>query len=447
MAKPARSTPGKLSDFKTENIVGAPGFVRVGQNSAGQWWLIDANGRPFFSRGVAAVNRSGRAGGGAGSSNAYELAVEQHYGPADSPGFVHATLERLRSWHCNTLGAGSGPEFFNCGLFSTETVGFRQAAPETTIKLGGALLPDVFDPRWIAGCDTLAAEICALRRNHRELIGYFTDHGLQWAQPRPPGPVLRRERPSLLQICLSLEPGFPAYHAAWEFVLAAHAGELASLAQAWEIAPKKEALRQLTLADTPLLSDGYRRDQERFTREFAHRYFHTCAAAIRRYDPSHLVLGCAFESSPGAVVLAESVSPAVDVLTIACDDVKLFEMVDAYARATSLPIFLAEFSWAGEAFAQKQPHERRRLTKIEHMLANGRTAITRACTHPALVGYLWSRWADTDGDEPPFGRGLIHVDDREAREHTELFADLNARAESLRGGTLDTHSDEGRGGV
>jgi len=42
----------------------------------------------------------------------------------------------------------------------------------------------------------------------------------------------RALRPSLLQICLSLEPSFPAYHAAWEFTLAAHGGELAAMARA-----------------------------------------------------------------------------------------------------------------------------------------------------------------------------------------------------------------------
>jgi hypothetical protein len=45
-----------------------------------------------------------------------------------------------------------------------------------------------------------------------------------------------------------------------------------------------------------------------------------------------------------------------------------------------------------------------------------------------VVGYAWPRWADTPEDQPPFGGGLVHVDDREAREHTELLADLNARA-------------------
>jgi hypothetical protein len=432
MAKAAPSAPSQLSDFKSETLRGSAGFVRIGQTSAGQWWLLDAEDHPFFSRGVAVVNRFGRPGGRGAQAGLYERAVDRVHGSPDAPSFVTSTLQRLRAWHCNSLGAGSGSEFFNQGMFFTETIGFRHAVPEATIKLGGALLPDVFDPRWVNACEALAAEICGPLRNSPALIGYFTDHGLQWAQPRPGVNAPRKQRPSLLQICLSLEPSYPAYHAAWEFALAPHAGELAPLAVSWEIEPNKQALRQLTLADTPLLSAGYRRDQDRFVREFARRYAHTCAAAIRRYDPNHLVLGCTFESPADTAVLAEFAHPVVDLLAVHCDHPAVSETLDEYTRASALPVLLAEFSWTGEAFAKRQPHERRRLTSVERMLANGRAAFTRACTHPALVGYMWPRWADLPDDAPPFGHGLVHLDGREAVEHTELLAEVNAGAESLR---------------
>lgn len=431
MAK-AHSAPRNLSDFKSETIRGAPGFVRVGQTRAGQWWLIDAQDRPFFSRGVAAVNRFGRAGGRGAQPGEYERTVDRDYGTTDPQLFVTATLQRLRSWRCNTLGAWSGPEFFDRGFFYTETIGFRQAAPDAMIKLGGALLPDVFDPRWVTGCDLLAAAICPMRSHRAELLGYFTDHGLQWAQPRVGTDLPGKQRPTLLQICLSLEPSFPAYHAAWEFALAPYGGELTALAVAWGIEPNKEALRQLTLADTPLLSAGYLSDHERFTREFAHRYVNTCTAAIRRHDPDHLVLGCAFDALPAAAVLAEFAPPAVDVLSIGCDRETVFETVDEFARVNAMPVFLAEFSWTGAAFTKKTPDERRQLTSVERMLATGRAALTRACTHPALIGYAWSRWADAPDDQPPFGQGLVHLDGREAFEHTELLNEINAHAESLR---------------
>ncbi|MEO7413258.1 MAG: hypothetical protein ABIZ81_07860 [Opitutaceae bacterium] len=80
MAKPARSAASKFSNLKLESFAGTPGFVRVGRTAAGQWWLIDADNRPFFGRGVGAVNRFGRAAGRGLQPTAYELNVEQRYG-------------------------------------------------------------------------------------------------------------------------------------------------------------------------------------------------------------------------------------------------------------------------------------------------------------------------------------------------------------------------------
>jgi hypothetical protein len=104
----------------------------------------------------------------------------------------------------------------------------------------------------------------------------------------------------LLQLCLSLEPGFAAYHAAWEFVLAYHGGRLESVAHAWNAnLPNKEVVRELTRAEEGLGTRGYLRDDARWTREFARRYFNTTGNAVRQADPNHLILGCRFRRSPG----------------------------------------------------------------------------------------------------------------------------------------------------
>jgi hypothetical protein len=74
----------------------------------------------------------------------------------------------------------------------------------------------------------------------------------------------------------------------------------------------------------------------------------------------------------------------------------------------------------------------RKITTVERMLQRARVALERMARHPAVVGYAWGRWQDEPGEQPPFGRGLIHANGAEAREHTELLAHFNSRAEHLR---------------
>ena len=419
-----------LADFKPETLRGLPGFFRVGRTRRGQWWLLDPRDRPFFSKGVAGVNRFGRADGRSAPPGAYAAAVDRLYHPE---AFVHAALGRLKKWHFNTLGAWTAPEFSNRGLAGVEMLELHKHAHG--LNSGGARLPDVFDPDWPRVCEQVAAAVCAPRRESRELIGYFTDHELGWAQPPDDKPaVAGRARPSLLQICLSLEPSAAAYHAAWEFVLAARQGSLESLARDWAVElPNKETLRQLTQAETPLLTPGYLRDSRNFSREFARRYFATAAAAIRRHDPNHLILGCRFGDPPGGGVLAECAYPAVDVVSADVCHAALFDRAEFFSRSGQMPFLASEFAWNGDEFAQlRTPHEPGGLTSVERMLRRGRVVLERALTHPALVGYAWPRWADAAGETPPFGSGLVHTDDSEAREHTELLANLNARAEKIR---------------
>lgn len=395
MAKLRRAGLVDFSSFKTESLRGNAGFYRVGQTQGGQWWMIDPEERPFFMKAV------GRVAAEAGEAAAV-----------------------LRSWGMNTIGPGSEAALVEDGFGVTENVDFC-AAGAPVIHAAGVRLPDVFDPGWAGVCEARAAVATKRWCGRRELVGYFTDDALGWGE-------MRADRPGLLQLCLSLEPSFPAYHAAWEFVLAPHGGELAGLARAWGIdLANREGVRQRTVAERPLATPGYLRDQADFSKEFAHRYFKTTAAALRRHDPDHLILGCRFGAVTSEAVLAECVYPHVDVVSWQGPAAEFAGRAAHYARERAMPL-----AWTGVG----QDNERLRAdryarsgpTRIERMLSDRRRALTAACVHPAVVGYEWARWRDEQDDVPPFGAGLVHVDLREATEHTELLAQLNARAESRR---------------
>ncbi len=378
---------------------GVEGFYRAAPDAAGRWWLIDPEGREVFLRSVHGVRAAG---------NVADSAL-----PLDA-------AARLRRWGFNAVGVSEVGR--DDGLPFMASVEFCDAGP--AIVAPGVRLPDVFDPEWPRRANERAATVCAAATDCRELIGWVTDSRVAWAPPSLAG------RPSLLQVCLSLEPSFAAYHAAWEFVLALHGGRLETLARAWAVPlANKEVVRELTRAEEGLGTRGYLRDEVRWTRELARRYFTTTAAAVRAADPNHLVLGCRFDGVVGAAVLAECAYPIIDV---AMPD---WRELPSPGVTPSNPVIAGEVNWTTSDLL-KLPAAARvlRLTSVEWMLRRGRTALERLARHPAVVGYGWSQWQDEPGEQPPFARGLVHVNGAEAREHTELLAQFNQRAENLRRG-------------
>ena len=399
-ALPTRPNPG---EFRWEAARGAAGFFRTAPDAAGRWWLVDAHDGAFFCKAV--------------------------HGVRAVAGSVHP-VALLRRLGFNAGGAGDDGAARADGLAFMATVDFCRAGP--LIHAPGARLPDVFNSAWSRRAEEHAFAICAPLAAERGLIGWLTDDALGWAQPDPsaahaPNPGAAG-RPTLLQLCLSLEPSFAAYHAAWEFVLALHGGRLAAVARAWG-APlaNKEVVRELTRAEQGLATRGYLRDAARWTREFARRYFTSTAAAIRAADPNHLVLGARSTGPAGESVRAECVCPAVDLPLLDWKDLPPSTLV-----ATG-PLLADDVCWAEEDFFRAPTTGPwRRLTAVERMLRRGRAALERAARHPAVVGYVWRQWLDEPGEQPPFARGLVHTNGAEAREHTELLAEFNARAETTR---------------
>lgn len=382
-----------VADFRAGTLRGAAGFFRAGQTHTGQWWLLDPENRPFFIR-----------------------AVEQVSVCADAQTEASA---RLRRWSFNAAGWGSDPRLQEDGLPFVASVEFCGVG--SLIKAPGIRLPDVFDSSWAKQAAAHAGASCARWEASESLIGWLTDGDVLWGQAPAEG------QPGLLQVCLSLEPSFAAYHAAWEFVLALHGGLLPVLSRAWGVGlSNKEALRAMTRDDTAIFSRGYLKDDAKWTREFARRYFGGCIAAIHGHDARHLVLGCRSTSQLGSAVVAECAVSKLDVLTLSADDLR--------ANAPlAQPVFVSGFSWvAPEFWAESGGGRQRELTPLERMLGRGRTTLTGLVQNAAVVGYAWKQWCDRAGEQPPFAAGLVHANDTDAREHTDLLTDINERVEELR---------------
>lgn len=380
------------------SVRGQAGFYRVGRDVDGRWWIVDPTGAEVFVRAVHGVGPTP---------------------PQVDAGLPRDVAVQLRSWGFNAVG-GNSAVGGDDGLPFMAVVDFCKEGP--VMVAPGLRLPDVFDAEWPRRAQLRALAVCGPLGAQPALLGWMTDDTLAWAQ-RPEG-----ARPSLLQHCLSLEPSFAAYHAAWEFVLALHGGRLEALAKAWNLTlGNKEVLRDLTRQETGITSRGYGRDNARWSKEFARRYFTVTSAAIRAADPNHLVFGCRFRRAEGADVQGECCYPAVDVSLL-----DWRELPPVGAPAGLQPVLAGEVNWADEEFLRAPMRgSLARLTTVERMLRRARSVMERMARHPGVVGYTWGQWQDEPGEQPPFARGVIHANGAEAREHTELLTQFNLRADAL----------------
>lgn len=403
MALPDAVTPGPTAilpdGFRAGTVRGAPGFFRAAQDAA-RWWLIDPEGRPFFCRAVHGVRAMPAAGD-------------------DTAGVPFDAAARLRRWGFNAVGVGGDKTGREDGFAVIANVGFCEVGQRIVAE--GVRLPDVFASDWAVLAGDRALAFCGPHAHERALLGWVLDDLPQWGSVN-----VTERRAGLLQVCLSLEPNFAAYHAAWEFVLALHGGRIEALARAWGVPlVNRESVRELTRTEQVLATRGYARDAARWMREFARRYFAGATAAIRAADPHHLVLGCRCGGPVGESLAAECVYPAVDVALVDWNELP---------QLSAGPVIAGDVCWADAAFRDAVPGGAglRRLTTVERMLRRGRKVLERVARHPAVVGYVWRQWLDEPGEQPPFARGLVHHNGTEAREHTELLTAFNLRAETLR---------------
>ncbi len=380
MATRSGARRSTLNTLKPESLRGAPGFFRVGQDGAGRWWLVQPDGTPVIGCGVDDVRLLP--------------------GGPDEAG----TVGQLRDWSFNVLGPGSAPALREYGLPFVEALELRRAG-DFLFRLGGARLPDVFDPRWADACEERLAGVTS----RRDRVGFVTDSDLGWAQAGG-----AEARPTLLQICLSLDPRYSAYHAAWEFALAPYGGDFAQLARAWDLeGPNKEALRQWTIEDRLIDAPAYREAHARFSAEFAQRYLRIVGEGVRRHAPGVLVFGPPLPAGLGA--LAEA---WVDV-----------RVVTELTPLSGGPVWFTPFSWVP---AVPEREAKGRLSGLERMHRAGRAALEALLRHPATVGYFWPEYAAGDrAAEAPFGRGLLYGDGLPAIEHVQPLAAINRAARAL----------------
>ena len=378
----------------------ATGNFRTAKHD-GKWWLVDPEGRLFFSQGID-VLRSHTDSTKATDTNKNWFAfpvnskylpfndwnLEKKYGKTDYDADYYATLsKRLDHWGMNTIGNWGKSDLMALGHtpYTVQLTDYNGWLP----KIAGSDLKfyDVFDPRYVEAMKNLVAT--AQKRSPEVTksltdpmcIGYFIDNELNYGN---------RGRQVLGDHVLRS----PATQASKkEFVndLKAQYSEIGKLNAAWETNYTDwDAL--LTKTDVPT-SKGFRTDSGNFFRKTVDQYFRLCRDAIKSVAPHRLYLGSRFIATDAVR------KPLYDASFKYCDVLTLNVYSHSVANLGSddfpdMPVMLGEFHLGVRDRGMFSPSSVPvGVTQAERALAYTRF-LQGALVHPNIVGTHWFQFRD-----------------------------------------------------
>ena len=423
----------------------------------GKWWLVDPEGKLFFSHGMDCVNHGegttpiderarwfknlpGRDGE---FKECYSVAghvVNGHYqgkqpecfnfgranlmrkyGQDWQAAFADISHRRLRSWGLNTIANWSDSKIY-----------LQKKTPYTVnVGFGGKILQgsegywgkfrDVFDEDF----GKQVRKAMAAQANTADdpwCIGYFVDNEISWGW----------DEVSLAVAALA-SPADQAAKKAFVADLKARYGRIEKLNEAWGT---KHASWDALLADTrPPDAKKAHADLAAFHVRTAETYFKTVRDAVKEAAPNHLYLGCRF---------AWANTPAVAAAAKYCDVVSynLYRKSVADFRLpveADVPLIIGEFHFG--ALDRGMFHTG--LVPVESQqerAAAYKEYVRSVLGHPQFVGCHWFKYMDepTTGrplDEENYQIGFLDIVDTPYPETIAASREIGSTLYGIRAGT------------
>ncbi len=311
-AKPGPAEWNQWGGWAAGPALRATGFFRT-EKYQGKWWLVDPDGKLFFSHGIDCVGSidwtpvderetwfqeypgdkpefQRFAGKGRGLHGHYAgktpktfsfigANLMRKYGPEWEQVTAELAHARLRSWGINTV-----------ANWSNDKVRLVRKTPYVaTLGVGGKILEgstgywgkfkDVFDPSFQESIRARVKEAKAYAGDPW-CLGYFVDNEIAWGDE------------TSLAVAALQSPPDQAAKVAFLADLKAKYADIAALNAAWGTA--HESWEALLAGRTAPDKTKARADLTAFYTRFAERYFQVIRDAVKEFAPNQLYLGCRF---------------------------------------------------------------------------------------------------------------------------------------------------------
>lgn len=407
----------------------ATGFFRV-EKLDGVWWMIDPEGRRFWSHGVVRVGTRYRVGsvyhgtpildrenyfqlpprdGPLGqfydtevrASHGYYGDKEGHavydhleanlfrkYGPDWPRAYSAQAQQRLASWGLNTIANSSDPQIFQMRRTPYTAIVYSVPLGRTdhTIvgsKQGWVKFPDPFDPGFRSAMDRTLQTTLKPVLHDPWCLGFFVDNEMHFG-----------DAGSLAEAALASPPEQQAKIAFIEELKKKYTA-IGKLNEAWGTRHADwDALLSATAAPDKK-RPSVRADLEAFSERILDGYFRACRDAIAAASPGHMYLGCRFSGSNPLVLRVAG--KYCDIMSF---NAYRHDLVDYDpAPGVDRPIVIGEFNFnsldRGKFNAAFNPV----VDQTERAEAYCRY-VTSALRNPKVVGTHWFQFYD----EPTTGR-------------------------------------------
>ncbi len=399
----------------------ATGFFRT-TRAQGRWWLVDPNGFLFLSVGVNGVSLGSDSKAGDTRASYRGSCLVKHDSEA---AWAKATVERLRTWGFNTLGAGS--DAVARGQRMPYAVALRCAGVDAEGKR--RRFPDVFDPAYERAVRRHASHVCRPLASDRWLLGYFTDLDLPW-EPTDSRPE------TLLAQFLGLSDEAGGRRVLLRFLEDRYLN-ISELNRAWgtDYGSFEEVGRSPQVG-----SRVPQNDLDAFQREVAREYFRIAHDAIRAVDKYHLILGPRFCQQVPRPVL-EAMADYVNVVSLSFrGTAPPAEHLRQIHRVAGWPVILADLGsqWRDDRGSDRTaagttPVAREDVGQLYQAFVEDLLAL------PMVVGYHWCGYVDeASGDASRLAGariGLVDIRDEPCAEFVRAVAEVNSGIYRLAAGT------------